>query len=606
MGLTNFFCPLDLIGYLQSIFDYKGMGMRRYDRYTRPMFSRRDFLKAAGLTGAALGGVPLMSSLLTSVQAAEPDAPGLDANGALRCINVVNFIREIEPRFPMDMMLPVRKQMELILAHDLPATWLLQFDALVSGPFAEYLRRNMAENHEVGFWFEMNQRHCQAAGVEWRGRPGYEWDHTPSVAFTIGYTEAERVKLADAAMREFKVVWGKTPASIASWNLDSFTIAHLSQNYGIDAYAVCRDQIATDGFTIWGAPIAGYYPSRNNCWSPAVERENQISTPIFRMLGQDPVYYYDKEWTLPSGQRLSEPDTLEPVWTSGRSPVWVDGFLQMIAQAPTLRFAYAQAGQENTFPWPQQAAGYPMQMEALAKLRAAGKVHVETMGDSGRRFKRAFEVTPAQAQVQLADPFGNSDPAQRSVWYQSRFYRANLHFKGDLPYLRDIMVYSDANEQPFLQTATRQSDVEQRLPAIIDGYHWRRDAGANEPGAGGFFNIGGARLRATGAPVVSEAGSTLSVALPVGEGRTLTIRFEENQMACSLTPQGAAPLTLAFEWDAAKAALTGVEPKRVNYRWQDFDYGVNIEAGRAAATAGGWTVVADGGALVLGLAQNQV
>ncbi len=167
------------------------------------------------------------------------------------------------------------------------------------------------------------------------------------------------------------------------------------------------------------------------------------------------------------------------------------------------------------------------------------------------------------------------------------------------------MVYSDANAQPFLKTATRQSDVEQRLPAIVDGYHWRRDAGADEPSAGGFWSVAGQRLRATGAPVVSEAGSTLSVALPVDGGQILTIRFEESRMLCSLAPKGGAPLALAFEWDAAKAALTGVEPKRVNYRWQDFDYGVNIEAGKVAATPDGWTVVADGDALVLGLAQSQ-
>ncbi len=65
--------------------------------YTGRVFSRRDFLKAAGLTGAALGGVPLMSSLVTSARAA--DETGADAKGALRCINIVNFIREIEPRF---------------------------------------------------------------------------------------------------------------------------------------------------------------------------------------------------------------------------------------------------------------------------------------------------------------------------------------------------------------------------------------------------------------------------------------------------------------------------------------------------------------------------
>ena len=38
--------------------------------------------------------------------------------------------------------------------------------------------------------------------------------------------------------------------------------------------------IATDGFTIWGAPIAGYYPSKVNCWSPALSRSAQISTPV--------------------------------------------------------------------------------------------------------------------------------------------------------------------------------------------------------------------------------------------------------------------------------------------------------------------------------------
>ena len=566
------------------------------------MFSRREFLKAAGatgvaLTGTALGGTPLMSSLITSARADENGAAG-----ALRCVNIVNFIREIEPRFPMDMMMPVREQMQLITRHDLPATWLLQFDALVSGPFCEFLRRNMAPNHEVGFWFEMNQRHCQAAGVEWRGRPNYQWDHHPPVAFTIGYTPDERVKLADAAIREFKTIWGKYPASIASWNLDSFTLDYLSRNYPVDAYAVCRDQIATDGFTIWGAPIAGYYPSKTNCWSPALTRENQISTPIFRMLGQDPVYYYNKEWTLPTGQRLGEPDTMEPVWTSGRSPLFVREFLQMIAQEPALQFAYAQIGQENTFPWPQQSQAYPMQMEALAQLRAQNRVHLETMGDSGRRFKRAFEMTPAQAQVQLRDPFGNTAPAQKSIWYQSRFYRANLHIVGDLPFLRDVMVYSDANAQPFLRTATRDSDVEQRMPAILDGYHWSKTP-SSPASAGGFWSVAGQRLQLVGEPQVRETGSSLLVDLPIGPNRVLNIRFDERQISCVLTPKTDAPLALEFEWDAGKAALTSVEAQRVNYRWQNFDYGVSVEAGRAVATPSGWTVEGAKG-IVLGLAQT--
>ena len=533
------------------------------------------------MTCVAVGSAPLVSELMS---------PGFAAQrGSLSCINVVNFIREIEPRFQMDMLLPIQKQMELILEHKLPATWLLQFDALVSGPFVEFLKGHMAPNHEVGFWFEMNEKHCKAAGVEWRGRPGYEWDHYPFVAFTIGYTPEERIKLADAAMTEFKKVWGEYPSSVASWNLDSITMAHLADRYGVDAFAVCRDQIATDGFTIWGAPIAGYYPSRKNAWSPALSRKEQIDVPVFRMLGQDPVYYYERDHPEKDGKRNGGPDTMEPVWPSGRSPEFVENFLSMIADAPTLGFAYAQLGQENSFGWPDMEPGYAPQMKTLADLRAKGAVHVETMGDSGRRFKRAFKETPAQAQVMLEDPFGNPGPLDGSVWYQSRFYRADLHFKDGLPYLRDLTVYSDRNPQPFLAEKTVAHDVEQRMPAVLDGYHWSRNPGSpDEPGAGGYFYVEGKRLRLSGKPTVREEGSTMLVDLPVGEGRTLHVRFEERGLSVRLTPED--PLTLSFEWWPPKSALAEVKAGRVAYRWQELDYAVGVIGGEAKATHSGWSV----------------
>lgn len=558
------------------------------------MLSRRDLLK---YSGQATLGVYVNS--LTGFLGSAPSE-----KKAVRAINVINFIREIEPRFSMDMMLPVREQMALIRKHRLPATWLLQFDALVSGPFVPFLKEHMAEDHEVGFWFEMNERHCKAAGVEWRGRPGYEWDHIPHVAFTIGYTIPERIKLADTAMEEFKRIWGRYPKSVASWNLDSITAGYLSEKYGIDAFAVCRDQIATDGFTIWGAPIAGYYPSKTNLWSPALMPANQIQTPVFRMLGQDPVYYYYNELQDPSGRRFGGPDTMEPVWPSGRHPTFVREFLDMISDAPTLGFAYAQLGQENTFPWDQQAPGYPAQMEALAKLRDTGKVHVETMGETGRRFKKAFKFTPSQAQVQLNDPFGNEHPAEKSIWYQSRYYRANLHFKGDLPYLRDITVYSDETEQPFLRKPTRDTDVEQRLAPVLDGYHWSTHPGARDVvGAGGFFTVGGRRLRLTGEPVAREERDALVVEMPVEGNRKVRVRFDDRKLSVSVTPPFDEKLTISFEWDPAKATVTKGAQSSVRYRWETLDYEVNVSRGTAMKTEKGWDVSQASSGIVLLLSQ---
>ena len=291
------------------------------------MLNRRDFLK---WTGLAISAPTLLST-------------GAKPNG-MRCINVVNFIRGVEPRFKTDLLLPVQKQMEIIKGHNLPATWLLQFDALVSGEFVPFLKANMPKDHEVGFWFEMNQMLCDKAGVEWRGREGFEWDHLPPVAFTIGYTPEERIKLADTAMREFKKIWGKTPRSVASWNLDSLTMAHLTQHYGVEAYAVCRDQIATDGFTIGGASIAGYYPSKTNCWSPAVAKANEIDTPVFRMIGHDTVHYYSRRYKMADGREKTTPDTMEPVRPSSPYPPFFYTFVPMIAEVTSLLFSFTSVG----------------------------------------------------------------------------------------------------------------------------------------------------------------------------------------------------------------------------------------------------------------------
>lgn len=285
---------------------------------------------------------------------------------------------------------------------------------------------------------------------------------------------------------------------------------------------------------------------------------------------------------------------------------FIKNFLAMIAYAPELHFAYAQLGQENNFGWPAMQDAYPRQMKALTAIREEGLVHVETMAESGRRFKRAFGQTPAQAQVMLTDPFGNIQSREQTIWYQSRFYRANLHIKGDFPYLRDITVYSDAFPQPFLTEPTRQHDVEQRLPAVLDGYHWSGARG--EPvfrgvSAGGFFFIAGAEepVRLAGEPRVHQEGVFLIVEFPVEGRRKLQLRFDERGLSASVHPESAG-LVLSFEWEPAKSALVGVNANHAEYRWQALSYSVGV-SGKAEQTSKGWDAVAEHGAIRLNLAQ---
>jgi hypothetical protein len=559
--------------------------------------TRRELMKGGMVAMAAAWSLPRAL------------AKANDEIHTLRVVNVMNFIRAEEPREPMDLMKPVREQMACIKAHRLPATWLLQYDALVEGPYAEFLKAEMPADHEVGIWFEMNRRICDDAGIAWRGNPAWEWDYHVPIAYAIGYTPDERRKLADAAMATFRRTFGREAKVVASWNMDAISAAHFSDKYAIDAFGNCRDQLATDGFTIWGAPIAAYYPNRVNAWSPALEKKNQIATPMFRLLGQDPVYYYDNVFKYP--------DTMEPVWPSGRSEVFVDRFFEMMAEAPAQAIAYAQLGQENSFGWPEMSKAYPMQMEKLAKLRSAGSLVVETMGETGRRFKQSFAATPTQAQVMLEDPYGNQNPSQKTVWYQSRYFRANLHFRGEEFYLRDLHVYDDRFPQPYLTDPVQRHGIEQRMLAVLDGYHWSDDevrSGRKGLRAmGRFVSIGAdgqeTPLTMAGDPAVTETEAALLVHVPLPGGGMLVTEFSEQEIEFRLAGNPSSlNLGLCLDWVAERSAFVQVSRERLEYRFRDFDYSARVVRGSAARSSDGASVITitgESGSLRLNLVQGK-
>src|ERR1035441_8369248 len=88
------------------------------------------------------------------------------------------------------------------------------------------------------------------AGLKWRGR--HEWDSTANVGFSPGYTPEERRKLVDVYMADFKGIFGYYPRTAGSWFIDEVTLAYMAEHYGIVASCNCKDQVGTDGYTLWG------------------------------------------------------------------------------------------------------------------------------------------------------------------------------------------------------------------------------------------------------------------------------------------------------------------------------------------------------------------
>lgn len=385
-----------------------------------------------------------------------------------RIINIVNFIRQTDYRMENAdalMFEAVEKQIDLVNKYGFPATFLFQYDALINPEYQTLMKSKLSSNNEIGAWWEITQPHVEAAGIKWRGE--HSWVSTANIAFTPGYTLKEREKLVDVYMEKFKEIYGKYPKSVGSWFIDSHTLEYMYEKYGIVASCNCKDQVGTDGYTLWGGYWnQAYYPSKKNAYMPAQTEACQIPVPIFRMLGSDPMYQYDAG----IGTNHQGVITLEPVYKdAGGDKKWIEYFLESIVDEPSLAFNYAQAGQENSFTWSGMGKGLEIQFPLFDALSKAGEIRVETLEESGIWFKKQFSKTPPTAITTLADV---RDEGNKSVWYNSRFYRSNLYWEKDGFCFRDIHLFDENFKSEYLDTPGTGGQFFYYTLPVVDRFHW--------------------------------------------------------------------------------------------------------------------------------------
>ena len=414
-----------------------------------------------------------------------------------RVLNFVNFIREVEPRKETGMTRDklyetVVKEAEAIHAYGFKGTWLLQYDALVDPRYQDLMKQEMAHGCEVGGWWEITQPHVEAAGWQWRGR--YPWDWHSDKGFSVGYTPAQRIRLVDVYMQKFKEVFGSYPKSIGSWFIDAHTLAYMQERYGIEGSCMCRDQIGTDGYTLWGGYWHGaYYPSRHNSFMPAQSQESQIPVPIFRMLGSDPLYQY----SAGVGGSIQSVCTMEPTYVNAQDSAWVAWYLKCQTSDFALGYTYFQAGQENSFGWHNVEKGFAAQLPQIKALHDEGRLRVETLLESCRQFRQKYRVTPPTACSALSD---YTDAEGKTVWYNSRFYRANLLWQGHRLNIRDLHLFDERAASPYIKDVCISNQAIYKTLPLMDGCLW---SSADDMATLSFCDAQGQELQGA-APIIGE------------------------------------------------------------------------------------------------------
>ncbi len=510
------------------------------------------------------------SLFIVKLQAQQSNSPHI--------VNIVNFIRLLEPRDPNiteDVLYQtVVKQVELMKQYHLGGTFLLQYDALLDIRYKKLLKSLPRDSFEIGAWWEIPQPLVENSGMKWRGR--YPWDWRANIGFSTGYTPAERERLIDTYMRDFKKIFGYYPKSVASWFIDAHSLQYMYEKYHIVASANCKDQYGTDGYTLWGGYWnQAYYPSKVNSYMPAQHAVNQIPVPIFRMLGSDPIRQYD------NGLEHSRQGvvTLEPVYPkAGGDSTWINWFFKQFTDGAAGAFAYTQAGQENSFTWPAMEKGLEMQFPLIAKLRDEKKIKVETLAASGEWFKSHFKVTPVTAVTALEDLPGEN---RKSVWFDSRFYRINLLWEDGRLRIRDIHLFDEKMTSKYETGVATANECEFFTLPVIDGYLWSSQS-----------LLSGLRLQGTvdgkvedltgGMPVVSDkVPGQLNISWPLKEvPGNLQIRLTENEISISL--KGNNTLNWYFEFTSAEGKalpFTNIGDKQITAEFEGIHYSMLAKDG---------------------------
>ena len=390
-------------------------------------------------------------------------------------VNLVNFIRTLEPRHPFyKLFLATKRQVELMEEYRLPTTFLFEYDALLDSRYTDLLRDAMKRSDypETGLWLEVLQPMTEAAGIPWRGTKNSIWDWSANVGFLIGYKPEERLRLIDAAFKKFKEVFGEYPSCVGTWVIDSLSLQYIADTYHPKAFCICRDQWGTDGYNIWGGYYNGaYYPSKNNMLSPAQSVDAQIRLPVFRMLGSDPIYQYEAGMN-----KRFDPKEIQTVITleagnkaGGGNQRWVDWYLKEIFSPGNFPFGYTQAGQENAFGWRMIRKGYELQCRVFASERDKGTIEVEHLSQTGAWFEKRFPMTPPSV-YKAASDWKNKGRA--SYWYSCADYRANVYLDNREVWIRDITLFDENSKERYLTEPCRSNNCYYENLPVVDGYRW--------------------------------------------------------------------------------------------------------------------------------------
>ncbi len=361
-------------------------------------------------------------------------------------------------------------QLEILRQQNIPATWLIRFDALKNTNITDALKD--VQSNEKGLFLEITPTWSAEAGVAYRKSENW---HAAGSAFLSGYEQDERIKLVDSSFEEFKRVFGYYPKSVGAWWIDSFSLEYMQQKYKITGALIVSDQYTTDNYQIWGQYWSTpYYPSKINALHPAQTLESKLPVVITQWAARDPVNGYGNG-VLESTFSVQANDYID---YHDLDTKYFSKLIDIYTQQPFNKFAHLVVGLENSYSWSKYSNEYKNQIDLLMQKQKEGQLSIVTLANFSNWYQKTFPQLSPEHIIIADDPLGSF---KKVVWFMNPYYRVGWFFNQDGSVFRDIRQYIDGQEELCLKDRCDSVNFATSATRVLDevsfGHKWIIDEG---------------------------------------------------------------------------------------------------------------------------------
>lgn len=361
-------------------------------------------------------------------------------------------------------------QSEILSKQNVPATWLVRYDALSDKNILGILDNRSKD--EIGLLLEITPTLTTDASVVYNKTNNW---HSAGSVFLTGYAVEDRVRLIDKSFEKFKSVYGQYPRSVGAWWIDSGSLEYMQKKYGIVSALIVADQYSTDNYQIWGQYFGvPYYPSIGNALLPAQNKENKIPLVMMQWAARDPLNGYGKG-VEESTYSVQANDYID---FHNLGTTYFGRLVDIYTEQPQNQFNQLVVGLENSYSWKKYKSEYQNQIDLLVTKQKKGQFAFSTMSSFSNWYQKKFtDVSPQQ--IIIAD-----DPLiteHKAVWYMNPYYRAGWFYNKEGSVIRDIRQYLEGQKEICLTNKCNEINFATYTTRVLDevtyGQSWIIDEG---------------------------------------------------------------------------------------------------------------------------------